>query len=352
MTKAEVNILERAAAIIRTGGLVALPTETVYGLAADATSDDAVARIFEAKARPQFNPLIVHVADARMAQRYVEWPALAGKLARAFWPGPLTLVLPRLSFPPLTPAEAGVSRNENARLASRDPGLRRDERKEEARGISLLVSAGLDTLGVRAPDHAIAQKLIRTADRPLAAPSANISGTISPTSAAHVRASLSDKVDMVLDGGPCAVGLESTIVKIDRDDAVLLRPGGAAREAIEAVIGGRLKTPAKTARPEAPGMLTSHYAPRARLRLNVDTPEKNEAFLAFGACRIDGPYVLNLSASGELREAAANLFAHLRALDDKCAAQGFQGIAVAPVPKDGIGEAINDRLARAAAARN
>ena len=310
--------IERAADIIQAGGLVALPTETVYGLAADATSDSAVARIFEAKTRPQFNPLIVHVADAKMARRFVDWPALAEKLAAAFWPGPLTLVLPR-----------------RTKCA-----------------ISLLASAGLETLGLRAPDHKIAQSLIHAADRPLAAPSANASGTISPTTADHVRASLGDKVDMILDGGPCTVGLESTIVKIDGNDVFMLRAGGTPSEDIEAVIEMRLMQPAKNAKPEAPGMLTSHYAPRASMRLNVAAPNANEAFLAFGGGAVELPHSLNLSETGNLREAAANLFAHLHALDELCTRQTLQGIAVAPLPNIGLGEAINDRLTRAAATRD
>jgi len=307
--------IRKAADIVRAGGLVAMPTETVYGLAADATDHKAVARIFDAKGRPQFNPLIVHVADAAMAKRFVEWPALAQKLSEKFWPGPLTLVLKR---------RAGCA-------------------------VSLLASAGLDTLAVRMPDHPIAQSLIKAVGRPLAAPSANVSGTVSPTLAAHVRASLGDKVDMILDGGPCAVGLESTIVKIDGEEA-LLRPGGVAREEIEAVIGAPLKMPSKSARPEAPGMLASHYAPRARVRLNVKAPKPNEAFLAFGPTHVDkSQTALNLSPSRNLREATANLFAHLRALDEMCAQQDLEGIAVAPIPAEGLGEAINDRLARAAA---
>ncbi|MEO1242824.1 MAG: L-threonylcarbamoyladenylate synthase [Pseudomonadota bacterium] len=307
-----------AAETIMNGGLVAMPTETVYGLAADATNDRAVARIFEAKGRPQFNPLIIHVTGKDMAERYVKFPPLAEKLARAFWPGPLTLVLPR-----------------------------RDDC-----AVSHLVSAGLGTIAVRAPNHAFAQKLIEVVDRPLAAPSANRSGTISPTRTEHVQASLGDKVDLIIDGGPCSVGVESTIIKVDGDKAILLRPGGIAREDIEDCVGRSIANGGDTKLPEAPGMLASHYAPRTQLRLNVTMPKSNEAFLAFGASASSHPYTLNLSENGDLLEAAANLFAHLHALDDLCAAHGLPGIAAAPVPAEGLGAAINDRLKRAAAPRN
>jgi L-threonylcarbamoyladenylate synthase len=307
--------LDAAAAIIRKGGLVAIPTETVYGLAADATSNAAVARIFEAKGRPQFNPLIVHVAGADMAARYVEFPPVAERLAAAFWPGPLTLVLPR---------KAGCA-------------------------ISLLASAGLNTLGVRAPNHDIAQSLINTVGGPLAAPSANLSGTISPTLAAHVQEGLGDKVDMILDGGRCPVGIESTIVKIEEGAIFLLRPGGVARETIEHIVGKPLSNPPYTDNPQAPGMLASHYAPCAPLRLNATTPGPDEAFLGFGKIGAEGPYALNLSVSGDVTEAAANLFAYLHTLDRMAATHGLKGIAAAPIPMEGLGEAINDRLARAAA---
>lgn len=312
--RADIDISE-ALAVIRRGGLVAMPTETVYGLAADATDDKAVARIFEAKGRPQFNPLIIHVSGADMARRYVEFPPPAEKLAGAFWPGPLTLVLPR---------RAGG-------------------------GLSLLVSAGLDTVGVRMPDHPVAQALIGTVDRPLAAPSANRSGTISPTTAAHVRHSLGDNVDLVLDGGACPVGVESTIVKIDGDRATLLRPGGIARADIERVIGKPLENAADGSI-EAPGMMASHYAPRAKLRLNATEQRPAEAFLGFGAVA-GREYALNLSPAGDLREAAANLFRHLHTLDRMAAAHGLKTIACAPIPMEGPGEAINDRLKRAAAPR-
>lgn len=317
MTVLDWQEIRCAAEIIRNGGLVVIPTETVYGLAADATNDRAVARIFEAKGRPAFNPLIVHVADIEMARRYVETPPLAERLAAEFWPGPLTLVLPR----------------------------------REVCAISLLAGAGLDTLGVRAPDHQIAQAVIRAAGVPLAAPSANRSGAISPTRAEHVRESLGDTVDMILDGGPCPIGVESTIVKIDGDRAILLRPGGVAAERVERVTGRPLGRPGKSASVEAPGMIAGHYAPAAPLRLNAAAPAPDEAFLAFGSAQSDHPYTLNLSASSDLREAAANLFAHLRAADALCAKHGLKGIAAAPVSHEGLGEAINDRLQRAAAPR-
>ena len=321
MTARNQNDINDAARIIADGGLVAMPTETVYGLAADATIDKAVARIFEAKSRPQFNPLIIHVASLDMAKRYVEFSPLAEKLGHTFWPGPLTLVLPR-------------------RIES---------------NLSLLVSAGLDSVGVRMPNHALARRLIAAVDRPLAAPSANASGTISPTLADHVRASLGARVDTIIDGGACPVGVESTIVKITQEKdgherATLLRPGGIARADIEAFIGSTLLTPAKDTI-EAPGMMSSHYAPAAKLRLNADAPGDFEAFLGFGKTHIPGAYALNLSECGNLTEAAANLFSYLRQLDAICSEHGMTGIAAAPIPDDGLGEAINDRLVRAAAPR-
>jgi len=316
MTNINRKDINEAAAIIARGGLVAMPTETVYGLAADATSDAAIARIFEAKQRPQFNPLIVHVADAKMAAQYVIFSAQAKKLADHFWPGPLTIVLPR--------------------------------KKHSA--ISLLASAGLDTLAVRAPNHQIAQALIKAAGRPLAAPSANRSGTVSPTRADHVAASLGERVNMVLDGGACSIGVESTIVSVVGARVVLLRPGGISREDIERFLGRPVKDAAATDTPLAPGMMASHYAPAALLRLNAATPNNNEAFLGFGVDH-GGAHTLNLSANGDLREAAANLFAHLRTLDSLCANHKLDGIAVAPIASTGLGEAINDRLKRAAAPR-
>ncbi len=313
------DTIAQAATILRAGGLVAMPTETVYGLAADATNDAAVAKIFEAKGRPRFNPLICHVADAEMAARYVAIPPLAQTLIDAFWPGPLTLVLPR----------------------------RTDS------NLSLLVSAGLDTVALRAPDHKGAQALIRAADRPLAAPSANRSGRISPTTAQHVReGGLLIEPNAIIDGGPCRVGVESTIVKVDGDKATLLRPGGVARSDIERVAGAPLGDPPQADKPQAPGMLASHYAPAAALRLNAQGPRTGEAFLGFGDNAGDAPNPsMNLSDAGDLGEAAANLFRYLHALDALCAERGLKTIAVAQIPGDGLGEAINDRLARAAAPR-
>ncbi|MCB2112744.1 MAG: L-threonylcarbamoyladenylate synthase [Parvularculaceae bacterium] len=307
--------IERALAQICAGELVAMPTETVYGLAGDATNDQAVAKIFAAKGRPSFNPLIVHVLDLEMARRYGEFTPLAEKLARAFWPGPLTLVLPRT----------------------------------KECGLSLLVSAGLDTIAIRAPDSNVARRLINACGRPLAAPSANRSGAISPTTAEHVRESLGDRAALIIDGGACPVGVESTIVKTDGDRVILLRPGGVARGAIEAIARTPLQTAADE-KIEAPGMLSSHYAPGAPLRINADAPRANEAFLGFGNIAAAGTS-LNLSPSGDLVEAAANLFGYLRRLDALCAARNLGGIAAAPVPREGLGEAINDRLARAAAPR-
>ncbi len=317
MTAIEPKQISKAAEIILKGGLVAMPTETVYGLAADATNDQAVARVFEAKGRPQFNPLIIHVADADMPKQYVEMSPVAEELAAKFWPGPLTLVLPR--------------------------------RADSA--VSLLVSAGLDTIAVRAPKHEIAQELIRTVGRPLAAPSANKSGTISPTSAAHVRASLGPAVDMILDGGPCPVGVESTIVNVSGAIVEILRPGGVERADLENFFGRPVSDAPYARIPQAPGMLASHYAPRATMRLDAASPAPEEAFLGFGKAATNGPYGLNLSEQGDMREAAANLFSHLHALDRMAAAHGLKSIAVAPIPMHGLGEAINDRLRRAAAPR-
>ena len=309
--------LDRAAQILRAGGLVAFATETVYGLGADATNDAAVARIFEAKGRPAFNPLISHAADMAMARSLARFSPMAEALADTFWPGPLTLVLPR---------------------AERSP-------------VSLLATAGLDTLAVRLPAHEMARALIARTGRPLAAPSANPSGSVSPTTAAHVAEGLGDKVDMILDGGPCAAGIESTIVSLAGAQPQILRPGAIAREEIEPLTGPlALPAPltAPAARPPAPGMLASPYAPGAPVRLEAREAHPGEVLLAFGP-RVpahDGP-MRNLSPAGDLREAAANLFAMLRALD----AETNGAIAVMPIPREGLGEAINDRLARAAAPR-
>ena len=298
----------KAAEILRGGGLVAFPTETVYGLGADATNDLAVARIYEAKGRPQFNPLIAHVVEVDAALALAEFPAAALALAARFWPGPLTLVLPR---------KAGCP-------------------------VSLLASAGLPSIALRVPQHSLALELIRETGRPIMAPSANPSGRISPTTAAHVREGLGTKVDMVLDGGRCAVGLESTIVSLLDDTPRLLRAGGLARAKIEQVLGRKLE--AALAGPlHAPGQLESHYAPKARMRLNAIEWRAGEARLGFGA--VDAP--LNLSRMGDVVEAAANLFSMLHQLDTA----GSSTIAVAPIPEIGLGEAINDRLRRAAAPR-
>ena len=314
MTPADDSEIATAAAILRAGGLVAMPTETVYGLAADATNDRAVARIFEAKGRPAFNPLIVHVVEAAAAARLAEFSPLAERLAAAFWPGPLTLVLPR-----------------------RDPSP-----------VSLLVTAGLDTVGVRIPAHPTARALIAAAGRPLAAPSANPSGAVSPTTPAHVREGLGGRVDAVLDGGRSRVGLESTIVKVDASGLTLLRPGGVTADDIERATGASLARPSD-GRIAAPGMTANHYAPKARLRLNVDAPRPDEVFLAFGPAPERHPHTLQLSAASDLVEAAANLFAHLHAADARVSAHGLAAIAAAPIPAFGLGEAIRDRLMRAAA---
>jgi L-threonylcarbamoyladenylate synthase len=299
-----------AAALLREGRLCAFPTETVYGLGADATNADAVLSIYETKGRPRFNPLIVHVADLAMARTLAEFPPLAERLA-AFWPGPLTLVLP-------------------AR-----PG----------NGLADIATAGLDSVAIRVPNHSLALELIRAAGRPLAAPSANPSGRLSPTTAEQVTRGFDGRVPVV-DGGPCTSGVESTIIRVDGDRLIQLRAGALARSEIEAFIGQVVELAPKDSAIAAPGMLLSHYAPRAGVRLNA-TPHLGEAWLAFGASSAwDGP-TRNLSPSGDLHEAARNLFSMLHELD----ASGAAVIAVAPVPMEGLGEAINDRLERAAAPR-
>jgi L-threonylcarbamoyladenylate synthase len=299
--------LARAAAILRAGGLVAFPTETVYGLGADATSDRAVAAIFAAKGRPSFNPLILHVPDLAAAQALVDLTPAGLALARAFWPGPLTLV---------APLRAGAQ-------------------------ASSLARAGLPTLAVRVPAHSVAQALLRATGLPVAAPSANPSGRISPTTAAHVLAGLAGRIDAVIDGGPCAVGLESTIVGLS-PAPVLLRAGGIPAAALEYVLRAPLPA-AHDGTITAPGQMASHYAPRGHLRLNATAPRADEVMLGFGPV----PGTLTLSAIGDLAEAAANLFSCLHQLD----ALGATAIAVAPIPDHGLGAAINDRLARAAAPR-
>jgi L-threonylcarbamoyladenylate synthase len=309
--------LAAAVAALAEGELVAMPTETVYGLAADATSGEAVARIYAAKGRPRFNPLIAHVPSMAAAEELARFGDAARGLAARFWPGPLTLVLPK---------RAGA-------------------------GVADLATAGLDTIALRVPAHPVAQALLHAFARPLAAPSANRSGHVSPTTAAHVAADLGDKVACILDAGPAKVGVESTIVGWDGDRAVLLRPGGLAREEIEAALGERLGTAAgDAARPQAPGMLASHYAPAATLRLDAADVRQGEALLAYGPTLPPGAEraaaVVNLSQRGDLVEAAARLFSALRELDGKAAT-----IAVMPIPPEGLGEAINDRLGRAAAPR-
>lgn len=308
IVEADAAGLADAARLIRSGDLVAFPTETVYGLGADATNDSAVARIFAAKGRPTFNPLIVHIADVAAARRLVRWTDLADRLAAQFWPGALTLVLERAADCPL----------------------------------SLLVSAGLPSVAIRVPAHDIAAALIAAAGCPIAAPSANASGAMSPTTAAHVAASLGDKVPLIVDGGPCRVGLESTVIDLTGDSPILLRPGGVALEAIEAVIGRSIPSALDDEEhPKSPGMLARHYAPRAVLRLDAASAEPGETLLGFGP---DAPAgAVNLSISGDLEEAAANLFALLHRLDETASR-----IAVMPIPDTGLGRAINDRLRRAA----
>lgn len=309
---ATADAITDAAAALRDGRLVAFPTETVYGLGADATNARAVAAIFEAKGRPQFNPLISHIADAEEADRLAVFGPHAQALAAAFWPGALTLVL----------------------------------RKRPGCPIVDLATAGLDTVALRVPAHPVAQPLIRAAGRPIAAPSANRSGHVSPTTAAHVEADLGEKVAVILDDGPSSIGVESSVVDVAGSEPVLLRAGGVTREAIEAVLGTRLGLRSDDVdRPSSPGRLASHYAPRAAVRLNAVRPLADEAFLAFGPAAPvhEGP-TINLSPTGDLVEAAANLFAALRELD----ASGAATIAAMPIPQTGLGEAINDRLHRAA----
>ncbi len=308
--------LQRAAAHLRSGALVAFPTETVYGLGADATNALAVARIFEAKGRPQFNPLIVHVLDLSAAEQFARFSPKARKVAATFWPGPLTLV---------------AAREENCPIAD-------------------LVSAGLPTLALRVPDHAVARALLKAAGKPLAAPSANRSGHVSATRAEHVAADLENSVVMILDGGRVQHGVESTILDVTSDTIVMLRPGAIPVERIEAVLGEKIgRNLGNSLRPQSPGQLESHYATHAPLRLNANDVRDGEALLAFGpdAIATAGPAV-NLSPKGDLVEAAANLFAALRELD----AHNPTAIAVMPIPARGIGEAINDRLRRAAAPRS
>ncbi|TMJ23692.1 MAG: threonylcarbamoyl-AMP synthase [Alphaproteobacteria bacterium] len=313
--------LAAAAHSLADGGLVAFPTETVYGLGADANNPAAIARLYQAKGRPSFNPLIAHVFDLEAAQRIGRFDSAALRLAEAFWPGPLTLVMPKVSDCP----------------------------------VADLATAGLDTVAIRVPAHKVARQILRAFGGPVVAPSANLSGHVSPTSAAHVSSDLAGRIDLIIDGGPVEVGVESTIVGC-LEAPMLLRPGGVPREQIERVLGHPLGQPtldaeSDTSQPLAPGMLASHYAPRSRLRLGAENIEPGEALLAFGPSLPPGAVgamaVMNLSARRDLAEAAANLFGYLRALDARAA----RAIAVMPIPQDGLGEAINDRLRRAAMGR-
>ena len=319
MMTADRAAIAAATRCLGAGGLVAFPTETVYGLGADATNGTAIARLYAAKGRPAFNPLIAHVADAAAARRLARFDAAAERLT-ALWPGPLTLVLP----------------------------------KSADNSIADLATAGLDTIAVRVPGHTVARDILRLFGRPIVAPSANRSGHVSPTTAEHVRADLRGRIDLIVDGGPTSVGLESTIVGCLDGGPVLLRPGGIPREAIEQLLGHTLApsaAPTDDHAPLAPGQLASHYAPRARLRLDADAVRAGEALLAFGQTLPPGAEAAvatrNLSPAADLVEAAANLFLHLRTLDST----GATTIAVMPVPPTGLGEAINDRLQRAAAPR-
>lgn len=293
------------------GEIVAFPTETVYGLGANALDARAVARVFAAKERPRFNPLIVHVPGVDEAERYAIFNEMARRLVQSFWPGPLSLVLP----------------------------------KRQGCGIADLVSAGLDTIALRAPAHPVAQALLEAAKLPIAAPSANRSGRVSPTTAAHVETELGDRPALILDAGPCPLGIESTVVSLVSETPALLRPGALPREVIETAFGARLRTAKAEERGASPGQLATHYAPDTKLRLNATSVSPGEALLAFGPNVPQGARLsINLSESGNLEEAATRLFAALRELDQA----GAETIAVMPIPADGLGEAINDRLQRAA----
>jgi L-threonylcarbamoyladenylate synthase len=314
--------MAQAARLLAGGALVAFPTETVYGLGADATNPAAIARLYQAKGRPSFNPLIAHVSDLAAAKRIGRFDTTAIALAEAFWPGPLTLVLPK---------------TKDCKVAD-------------------LATAGLDTIAIRVPAHPVAREILRAFGGPVVAPSANLSGHVSPTSAVHVQSDLAGRIDLIVDGGAVAVGVESTIVGCF-DAPMLLRPGGLPRDEIERVLGRALTQPpedpeGKSAQPLAPGMLASHYAPRTRVRLDADRVEAGEALLAFGPAEVVGTdaaiAVMNLSPRSNVDEAAANLFGYLRSLDDK----GARAIAVMPIPHHGLGEAINDRLRRAAVGRD
>jgi L-threonylcarbamoyladenylate synthase len=325
VARASVGAVKDARSVLAAGGLVAFPTETVYGVGADATNDKAVAKLYAVKERPSFNPLIAHVADLAAATRLAVFDDAALHLARAFWPGPLTLVLPKAAHCP----------------------------------VGLLATAGLDTIAVRVPSHPVAREILAAFAKPVVAPSANRSGKVSPTTAQHVLHDLRDRIDLLINDGPAPLGIESTIVAC-LDGVVLLRPGAIDRDAIETVLGTAIAAPAahhkrnrKGAPAQmAPGMLASHYAPATPLRINAKDIAPGEALLAFGADLPPGAEaaaaMLNLSARGDLVEAAANLFSHLRSLDTEAA----KAIAVAPIPERGIGEAINDRLRHAAAPRD
>jgi L-threonylcarbamoyladenylate synthase len=310
--------IDAAVMALAAGDIVGIPTETVYGLAADATNGLAVARIYAAKGRPSFNPLISHVANLEEAERYGVFNEAARKLAHAFWPGPLTLVVPY----------------------------------RQNSGVSDLARAGLPTIALRVPAHPVALALLQRFGRPLAAPSANVSGRISPTTAADVAHDLGDAVAIVLDGGPCEVGVESTVVRCTGDNILQLRPGGVTRESLESIVGRKVDTNSSDQELQSPGMLASHYAPFAPLRMNVLEPRAGDAILAFGTANLRHysyrTPLLNLSPQGDLLQAAARLFSALRELD----AHNPAAIAVFPIPNHGLGEAINDRLVRASAPRN
>ncbi len=319
--KADAASVAEAARILAAGGLVAFPTETVYGLGADATDGRAVARLYAAKGRPAFNPLIAHVVDLKAAQALARFNPKAARLAKAFWPGPLTLVLPKTA---------------KCRVAD-------------------LATAGLDTIAVRVPDHTVVLEILAAFGKPVVAPSANRSGHVSPTRAEHVQADLAGRIDLIIDGEATPIGVESTIIAC-LEEPVLLRPGGLPRASVERALQQKLAyapagSPHVEEAPLAPGMLGAHYAPRTRMRLDVSRVDPGEALLGFGRRPAEGAggalKVLNLSARGDLIEAAANLFSHLRTLD----AAGAPAIAVMPVPHEGLGEAINDRLRRAATPR-
>lgn len=304
--------IEQAVEILRNGGLVAVPTETVYGIAADATNGEAVAHIFEVKGRPHFNPLICHISSIAMAEKLVNISPQAAALMQKFWPGPLTFVLPKKNNSP----------------------------------VSGLVSAGLDTLAIRMPDHKATQTIIEELDRPIAAPSANLSGKISPTTAAHVTSGLGNTIDMVINGGDCKEGIESTIITFNNDQVIILRPGTITKAMLIEAYGPNVSEfkASSDGKITAPGQLASHYAPEASLRLNVTEPRDGEYLIGFGDIKGD----ISLSETGNLRQAASNLFKHLITADTLTSGS----IAVAPIPADGIGLAINDRLKRAAAPRD